>query len=121
MPADPGELTALEHSLWRRESRFDPALMDATFAADFHEIGRSGTHYGRDQMIFAADQTEDIPATLHGMAITALGRDLYQVMYLSEVRYDTGTEWAWRSSIWDRASGEWQLRFHQGTPTQERP
>lgn len=121
MTATPGDLIALERSLWQRDSRFDPILMQARFAPDFFEVGRSGRRYSRDEMILPADQAEDIPATLHDLAVQPLSLDLFQVIYLSELRYDSGTEWAWRSSIWDRSTGAWQLRFHQGTPTQERP
>ena len=37
------------------------------------------------------------------------------VTYLSELRTDP-PEWANRASVWDRSTGRWQLRFHQGTP-----
>lgn len=121
MSANPDDLVALEHSLWQRDTRFDREAMDALFATDFHEIGRSGTSYTRDQMLFTSDQAKNIPATLHNLTIAPLGPDLFQVMYLSELRYDAGDQWAWRCSLWDRAGGAWQLRYHQGTPTQERP
>jgi hypothetical protein len=39
--------------------------------------------------------------------------------YRSELRTPAGTEWANRSSIWDKATGRWQLRFHQATPLPE--
>ncbi len=40
-PPEPADLPALEHSLGRSETRHDRALMEATFAADVHEFGRS--------------------------------------------------------------------------------
>lgn len=109
------ELTALEHSLWCSETRFDRALMEATFAPDFFEFGRSGRRYTRDEMLFDAKDAEEIDATLHGLKITDLSATLALVTYISEVRAET-TDWSNRSSLWDRASGRWQLRFHQGTP-----
>jgi hypothetical protein len=108
-------LPALEASLWRRDTRFDRALMEATFAPDFHEFGRSGRRYTRAEMIFDTSDAEPIDATLHRLTVTDLAPRLALVTYISEVRADT-TEWANRSSIWDCASGRWQLRFHQGTP-----
>jgi hypothetical protein len=108
-------LPALEHSLWRAETRFDRALMEATFAPDFHEFGRSGRRYTRDEMLFDAKDAEEIDATLHDLKVTDLAPGLALVTYISEVRYDPA-EWANRASIWDRSSGRWQLRFHQGTP-----
>lgn len=108
-------LPALEQTLWRAATRFDRALMDQTFAPDFHEFGRSGRRYTRDEMLFDAKDAEEIDATLHGLKITDLSTTLALVTYISEVRAET-TEWANRASIWDRTSGRWQLRFHQGTP-----
>lgn len=118
MPACHSELSAIEHRLWKRDSRFDPDQMDALFADDFFEIGRSGRRYSRSEMLFPATAAEDIPASLHAMQILPLDENLAQVLYQSELRYDDGIQWAWRSSLWDRSSGQWQLRFHQGTPTQ---
>lgn len=109
------DLAALEQSLWRRETRFDRALMDATFAPDFFEFGRSGRRYTRDEMLFDPSEATAIHATLHDLKVTRLSPDLALVTYVSEVR-DGEPEWANRASIWDRASGRWLLRFHQGTP-----
>ncbi len=110
-----GDLSALEHSLWRAGTRFDRARMENSFAPDFFEFGRSGRRYTRDEMFFDPADTEQIDATLHDIRITALSTDLALVTYVSQVRHDE-VEWANRSSIWDRSSGRWQLRFHQGTP-----
>ena len=109
------DLPALEQSLWRAETRFDRTLMEATFAPDFQEFGRSGRRYTRDEMLFDAEGAKDIDATLHSLKVTDLSTTLALVTYISEVRYDA-PEWANRASVWDRSSGRWQLRFHQGTP-----
>jgi hypothetical protein len=108
-------LSALEHTLWRSETRHDRALMDATFAPDFHEFGRSGRRYIRADLL-PTGETQDIDATLHALTVTALSDTIALVTYISELRRPTGPEWANRSSLWDHATGRWQLRFHQGTP-----
>ncbi len=108
-------LPALELTLWRAETRFDRALMDATFAADFHEFGRSGRTYTRAEMLLDAASREDIDATLHHLTSRPLSDTIAHVTYISEVRHPEGTEWANRSSLWDLSTGAWQLRFHQGT------
>lgn len=113
-------LQALEHSLWRTETRFDRALMKATFAPDFHEFGRSGRRYTRDDLL-PTGETHSIDATLHALFITELGDMIALVTYISEVRSPAGPEWSNRSSVWDRTSGHWQLRFHQGTPCEALP
>lgn len=108
-------LPALEHTLWRTETRFDRALMEATFAPDFFEFGRSGRRYTRAELLFDAKDAKNIDATLHGLKVTDLAPKLALVTYVSEVRSGK-TNWANRSSLWDNTSGRWQLRFHQGTP-----
>jgi hypothetical protein len=109
-------LHPLELSLWRAETRFDRALMEAAFAPDFFEFGRSGRRYGRDELLPDGTEAGRIDATLHALTTHTLSPDLALVTYISERRTPDGTEWANRSSIWDRSSGRWQLRFHQGTP-----
>jgi hypothetical protein len=109
------DLPTLEHTLWQTETRRDRALMEATFAPDFHEFGRSGRRYTRDDLL-PHGEAETIDATLHGLTVTPIGPKIALVTYCSELRRPTGTEWANRSSLWDRSTGRWQLRFHQGTP-----
>ncbi|MEO1778862.1 MAG: DUF4440 domain-containing protein, partial [Pseudomonadota bacterium] len=70
--------------------------------------------YTRGQLLSA---TGDLSARLHTMEVRQLSRQIVLVTYVSEVDHDTGTEWSNRSSIWDKSSGDWKLRFHQGTPT----
>ena len=112
-------LYPLELTLWRRETRVDRALMDQTFAPDFHEFGRSGRHYTRDQMLFDPSEAQPINATLHNFVARELSETIAHCTYSSEALSREGTEWANRSSFWDRSSGQWQLRFHQGTPLPE--
>lgn len=113
-------LTFLEHSLWRSDTRCDLALMDRTFAPDFHEFGRSGRRYTRDDLL-PDGEFETIDAILHALTVTDLSDVLALVTYISEVRRPDGADWANRSSLWDRTSGHWQIRFHQGTPCEALP
>jgi hypothetical protein len=119
MRPEPDDLPALEASLWRSDSRFDRGLMEATFAPDFFEFGRSGRRYAREQVLPDPAERQEIDAKLHGLALHQLSSDLVLVTYRSEVRYPDGTEWANRSSVWDRTTGHWQIRFHQGTSIPE--
>lgn len=109
------DLLALEHTLWRADTRHDRALMDQTFAPDFHEFGRSGRRYTRDDLL-PNGEAQTIDATLHALTVTDLSDTVALVTYISELRHLTGTDWANRSSLWHRATGRWRLRFHQGTP-----
>lgn len=108
----------LEECLWITETRFDNALMDKLFAADFFEFGRSGRTYARAELLFDPQSAELIDATIPLPEFHArhLSADVVQVTYVSEVRYGEKIERANRSSIWSREGAGWQLRFHQGTP-----
>lgn len=111
-------LEALEESLWHPDTRFDDALMSATFADDFIEFGRSGRVYSRNEMLLGHMAGSQIKAVLPLRDFKAryLAQDVAQVTYISAVDYDGVTAYANRSSIWSRIEEGWQLRFHQGTP-----
>ena len=114
------DIIELEQCLWRSETRFDPAVMEALFSPDFLEFGRSGRRYSRSDTIFQKSQAVTMNAKLHNIDVRELTEDVAQVTYISEVHYAHETEWANRSSIWTNTTGAWQLRFHQGTPTDAR-
>ncbi len=117
---DIDELRRLEESLWRAETRFDRALMDETFAADFYEIGRSGRVHSREACLdLPAEPEIAIVLPLPDFAVRMLAPDLAQVTYSSFVTYDGVLQRGRRSSMWSRTDGRWRLRFHQGTPFPE--
>jgi hypothetical protein len=118
-PPELQDLPALELTLWHAKTRYDRALMDQTFAPDFHEFGRSGRRYTREDLLPTGER-DPIDATLHALTIAALSDTIALVTYISELHGPTGTEWANRSLLWDRSKGRWQLRFHQGTPCEAR-
>lgn len=109
------ELVELEHAMWREETRFNPGFQERHFAPGFFEFGRSGRVYNRDQVIAAASQPID--AALQNIRITELSAGLVLITYDSVLQRGPGTvEYSRRSSIWSKASGSWQMHFHQGTP-----
>ena len=109
-------LHTLELSLWHPSNRYNRVLMDATFAPDFREFGRSGRCYTRAELLNATPH--DFDATLHDFTEHPLSDTITLTTYISELRTPKGPERANRASIWDRASGRWQLRFHQATAIQ---
>ena len=117
-PEDIATLRALEETLWTAATRFDPALMDRTFAKDFFEFGRSGRRYERAELILAPVPGAAIDATLplpdYNVALVAPGVAL--ATYTSELRRGGSVERARRASLWVRGDDGWRLRFHQGTP-----
>jgi hypothetical protein len=119
-PPTPDDLSARERALWQAATSYDRAHMERTFAPDFIEFGRNGTFYTREVMLAAPNAATNVTAILHDVAVRFVQGDVALVTYVSEVRYPRGTEWANRSSVWDRSGGIWQVRFHQGTPCEAR-
>lgn len=109
------ELIDLEHAMWREATRYSREFQERHFAPDFVEFGRSGRVYGRDQMIVTGG--EPIDARLENVQVRELSPDLALMTYDSVLTRDQDViEYARRSSIWTKANGIWQMRFHQGTP-----
>jgi len=108
------ELVELEWALWRAETRFDLEFMEGVLADDFREFGRSGRVYERADTL--AVTGESIDANLRDVQVQMVAEGVALVTYVSEVRHET-LDLANRSSVWVWRDGRWQLRFHQGTPT----
>ncbi|MEM7216027.1 MAG: nuclear transport factor 2 family protein [Pseudomonadota bacterium] len=116
------EIIKLEESLWVAETRYDDAYMETLLAPDFLEFGKSGKTYTRDKMFFGGfnGQKIDCKLPLTGLQIRAVGTEITQTLYVSELKRNGITERANRSSIWRRTiDGNWQILFHQGTETKE--
>ena len=110
------ELTWLEESMWREETRFDMEFMEKHLAKDFFEFGRSGRTYTRAQSLAVPHQETNAAIPLPSLRIRMLGPDTAQVTYFSAVTYGGVVEHARRSSIWSRTPQGWVMRFHQGNP-----
>lgn len=110
-------LRMLEEGLWRANVRFDAQAMEEILSADFFEFGRSGRIYRREDIL--AIQAQEIKAVLPliDFKVRLLDANIAQTTYISVVTYDDVEERGLRSSIWSRSRTSWQLRFHQGTPT----
>jgi hypothetical protein len=107
-------LRDLEESLWREETRFDRAHMGAVLAPGFLEFGMSGRRHDRDAIIEAEVQPIRARLPLEDFTVMFVRPDVALVTYVSEDESD-GHRRSNRMSLWDRASGRWQLLFHQGT------
>ena len=107
-------LRDLEESLWREKTRSDRAYMGAVLAPRFLEFGMSGRRYDRDDIIAAEVGPIGARLPLEDFTVMLVRPDLALVTYVSDDEAD-GPRRANRMSLWDRASGRWQLLFHQGT------
>jgi hypothetical protein len=113
---DRSELTLLEESMWREDTRFDMTFMERHLAQDFFEFGRSGRTYTRAQSLAVPRQATNAVLPLPNLSIRMLNQDTAHLTYFSAVTYGGVVEHGRRSSIWSRTADGWVMRFHQGTP-----
>jgi hypothetical protein len=116
-------LRALELELHRGDTRANRARMEALLHAEFIEVGRSGTLWTREATLaeFAAGG-ESAPRILADrFAMRRLADGLVLLTYRSAHVDADGrrSRFTWRSSLWQHGAAGWQLRFHQGTPTED--
>ena len=115
-------LSRMEAELHRPSVRTDIARLKALLHPDFEEVGRSGERYSFNTVVDALANencTNEIIADEY--FARALGPDVVLLTYRSAHRLADGTltRHTLRSSIWTSVDGQWQLRYHQGTPTTE--
>lgn len=114
------QLRALEESLLDPSIRRDRTRLRNLLAEDFLEFGASGRIWTRNTIIeLLAIETAFTAPAIEDFRCEQLADDVALVTYRT-VRPEgsTGERIAsLRSSIWTRQSGEWRMRFHQGTRT----
>ncbi len=101
--------------MWRSETRFDSAYMNAVLHPEFTEVGRSGRVFSRDEVLGmpAVPISVDIPrATFSASEVV----DGVALVNYETVPVDSMHGAAFRSSVWVRVDSRWLLRYHQGTP-----
>lgn len=114
-----GALRELEVSLHKPEVRSDARRLEALLHQDFVEIGRSGRHYTRAQMLeLLASEGSPEHILAQDFHCQQLGSGLALLMYRSAIvaRGGDASNHAARCSIWQQTAHGWQIRFHQGTP-----
>jgi len=114
---------ALEVELHQGTTRANRSRMDELLHADFIEFGRSGTVWTRQATLDEFGAGGDGAPRIHAdrFALHALGDALALLTYRSAHVNADGSRHrhTLRSSLWQRSARGWQLRFHQGTPTED--
>lgn len=118
------ELQALESELHRAGRHSAGERLEQLLHPSFHEVGRSGRHYDRDdilRLLASRVTVPDVVASRHAVRLLADGAAL--LTYRSAHRAPDGglTLQAHRCSVWLRGACAWQLGYHQGTPADEPP
>lgn len=93
------ELTILEESLWKDETRFDTVYMEKILHPDFFEFGRSGRTYERNNTIYVPRQTILAELPLRNLKIHEISENVVLITYKSIVEYED-VEIGNRSSLW---------------------
>ena len=83
---------------------------------DFWEIGASGQRYSRGFVLDVLEARLANPANESGWESRDFHvRELAPNVYLLTYTLRQGERLTRRSTIWQRADGDWQIVFHQGT------
>jgi ribonuclease HI len=108
--SDEEQVIALERSLLSDEVRSDRAAVAALLHREWHEIGASGVLWEREVML---DRIAPLtsPVALDVLTVSTIAPDV--ILLVWRATGDDGSRL--RSSLWQRAGGHWQQRFHQGT------
>ena len=114
--ADVQEVINKELSLLTSTVRSSPSEVDALLDYRYREIGASGRLWTRASIIAAlaeessADDTVIEASDIEGYELT---RDIILLTYVTK----RDGRRARRSSLWRQNEGNWQVLFHQGTPS----
>lgn len=114
-------LQALEQQLHAPRVRSDVHRLRTLLHEDFLEFGRSGGVHARADTVDSLGTGGPSPRLVsEAFALVRLGPDSALLTYRSASVAEDGTagRHTLRSSVWLRTARGWQMRFHQGTPTQ---
>ncbi|MEH6455803.1 MAG: DUF4440 domain-containing protein [Cocleimonas sp.] len=112
----------LEEALLLDEVRTDRNKLNNLIHDDFIEIGDSGKTHTKSNVLadLPNEQGSDIKLWSQEYNFRTLSTDTVLLMY-KQCRIDQNgklSRHAKRSSIWFNNNGNWQMIFHQGTPTE---
>ena len=113
-------LQQLETELHQLHTRRNLSRLEALLHPEFEEFARSGRAFSRSDILAEfSDVTEYPPVVARNFAIALIGEDAALLTYTSAHAGTSGTlhRHTLRSSLWMRTAHGWQIRFHQGTPT----
>jgi hypothetical protein len=115
MPTDDPDVAVavrLELELLDPAIRADAHAVRARLHPEFREVGASGRLWDIATTTAALAAEEHEPIDASNMESFRLAPGVILLTYTTQ----RGGLVSRRSSIWTRAVGQWQLRYHQGTP-----
>jgi hypothetical protein len=111
-------LLRLEHELLQPETRKSPSRLNEMIVDSFLEIGSSGKRYSKQNVISTLQSAPETKYSLSDFAIKEISPEITLATYRVEaVELKSGNKRvSFRSSLWKKSNGKWQMLFHQGTP-----
>jgi hypothetical protein len=127
IPTTAPELQGILDELIKREPIFHRPELGTTraeiermMAADFWEVGASGSRYGREFVLDELEKRHSVPRAdlweTTGFHCRRLAQDVYLLTY---TLLQGGERKTRRSTIWERTPEGWKIIFHQGTVVRE--
>jgi hypothetical protein len=110
-------LFSLELALLDPAVRHDRARVESLLAKDFQEFGSSGKIWSRNQILDLLETEPGRLITAHDFVCYSIAEGVALVTYRA-VTIDPHTSeplTTLRSSLWICVTGQWKIRFHQGT------
>ncbi|MDF2607538.1 MAG: hypothetical protein K0S34_1734 [Bacillales bacterium] len=107
-------LYKLENRLLQHSTRNSIKELDNLLADEFIEFGSSGRIFNKKDIIERLPTENPISLEMLDFNITILSPDLVQTKFVINKESNT---YSLRSSIWKLKKDNWQMVFHQGTPT----
>jgi hypothetical protein len=117
-------LRELEVALHQPDVRREPARLNQLLHELFAEFGRSGRSYNRSDILeFLRIEVSSGPIWFQDFTVADIAEGVALLTYKSAYVDANGElcRHTIRSSLWQRTTRGWQMRFHQGTPTDSFP
>ncbi len=112
-------LYKLEIELHKKEVRKDKDRLNELLHDSFIEVGRYGKTYNKSD-ILANLANQEITGAIWSQHyhLEVLSNDLALITYKSAMMDENGnlSIYTFRSSLWQKVTGSWRIRFHQWTP-----
>lgn len=111
----------LENKLLKPEVRKSKEELNKLLADDFIEFGSSGIKHVKKTVVQGLPLSTPMKMTLHNFELQVLADDVVFVTYFvcKHSEENRKNKYSLRSSIWKKRDNEWQMYFHQGTPSRE--
>lgn len=115
------DIENLEKELHDPSVRRNPERLNQLLHDSFLEIGRSGEVYDKAQILNSINTEPVHTVWSDGYTSQKISDGVVLLTYrTAHIGLDNElSRFTLRSSLWEKAGSSWQLRFHQGTPTEK--